>query len=114
MKHAPLIYGVLIGLLAIGVVGCRSDYRSAFAEQAIRPNQLAKLHYKTLKTGAVGESTGFKFLWIPFASPSENDAKRDMLERLQKEGIDTSGKISAFGMAPSIGGGFGLIGRLGA
>ena len=48
MKHAPLIYGVLIGLLAIGVVCCRSDYRSAFAEQAIRPNQLAKLHYKTL------------------------------------------------------------------
>ena len=114
MKHASLIYGVLIGLLAIGVVGCRSDYRSAFAEQAIRPNQLAKLHYKTLKTGAVGESTGFKFLWIPFASPSENDAKRDMLERLQKEGINTSGKNVAFANATSDRGGFGFIGLIGA
>ena len=114
MKHAPLISIVLIGMLAIGVVGCRSDYRSAFAEQAIRPNQLAKLHYKTLKTGAIGESTGFKFLWIPFASPSENDAKRDMLERLQKEGINTSGKNVAFANATSDRGGFGFIGLIGA
>ncbi len=77
-------------------------------------NQLAKLHYKTLKTGAVGESTGFKFLWIPFASPSETDAKRDMLERLQKEGINTSGKNVAFANATSDRGGFGFIGLIGA
>jgi hypothetical protein len=114
MKRARLTSIILLAMLAVGLAGCRTDYRSAFAEQAIRPNQLAKLHYKTLKTGAVGESTGFKFLWIPFASPSENDAKRDMLERLQKEGITTSGKNIGFANATSDRGGFGFIGLIGA
>lgn len=113
MKDARVRTIVLIGLLAMAVVGCRSTYQSAFAEQAIRPNQLAKLHYKTLKAGAIGESTGFKFLWIPFASPSEADAKHDMLERLQKEGISTAGKNIAFANATSDRGGFGFIGLIG-
>ena len=93
------LYGVLIGMLAIGVVGCRSDYRSAFAEQAIRPNQVDSTT-RPLKTGAVERAPDSEFLWIPFASPSENDAKRDMLERLQKEGINTSGKNVAFANGP--------------
>jgi len=114
MRHARLITIVLAGLLAIGFVGCRSDYHSAFADQAVRPNQLAKLHYKTLKAGAIGKSTGFKFLWIPFASPSENEAKRDMLERLQEQGINTAGKNIAFANATSDRGGFGFIGLIGA
>lgn len=114
MKQATVIGIVLVGVLAAGLVGCRSDYHSAFADQAMRPNQLAKLKYKTLKTGAVGESTGFKFLWIPFASPSEADAKQDMLERLQKEGITTSGKNLAFANATADRGGFGFIGLIGA
>ncbi|HEU4503828.1 MAG TPA: hypothetical protein VFR79_03310 [Nitrospira sp.] len=113
MKHVHVIALVLV-VLAVGAVGCRSPHHSAFAEQAIRPNQLVKLNYKTLKTGAIGESTGFKFLWIPFASPSEADAKRDMLERLQKEGINTSGKNIAFANATSDRGGFGFIGLIGA
>jgi hypothetical protein len=104
----------LAGLLMVGLVSCRSPHHSAFAEQALRPNQLAKLNYKTLKTGAIGESTGFKFLWIPFATPSEADAKRDMLDRLQKEGINTAGKNLAFANATSDAGGFGFIGLIGA
>ena len=114
MERARLTTSVLVGLLVVGLLGCRSDYHSAFADQAIRPNQLAKLNYKTLKTGAIGESTGFKFLWIPFANPSENEAKRDMLERLQKEGINTSGKRIAFANATADRGGFGFIGLIGA
>jgi hypothetical protein len=74
---------------------------------------LAKLKYKTLKTGAVGVSHGFKFLWIPFASPSEADAKQDMLEQLQKEGINTAGKNIGFANATSDRGGFGFIGLIG-
>lgn len=114
MKHVHLIALGLVGLLAVGAVGCRSPHHSAFAEQAIRPNQLAKLNYKTLKTGAIGESTGFKFLWIPFASPSEAEAKQDMLARLQKEGISTAGKNIGFANATSDRGGFGFIGLIGA
>ena len=114
MVSARVTTLVLTGMLAMGVVGCRSPHHSAFAEQAIRPNQLAKLNYKTLKTGAIGESTGFKFLWIPFASPSEADAKRDMLERLQQEGINTTGKNIGFANATSDRGGVGFIGLIGA
>lgn len=113
MKDARMRTVVLIGLLAMAVVGCRSTYQSAFADQAIRPNQLAKIHYKTLKSGAIGESTGFKFLWIPFVSPSEADAKHDMLERLQKEGITTAGKNIGFANATADRGGFGFIGLIG-
>jgi hypothetical protein len=114
MKPGPVSTCVLIGMLAMTTVGCRSAHHSAFAEQAIRPHQLAKLNYKTLKSGAIGESTGFKLLWIPFASPSEADAKRDMLERLQKEGINTAGKNIGFANATSDRGGFGFIGLIGA
>ena len=114
MRHAHVTRVVWVAVIVIGLAGCRSDYHSAFAEQAVRPNQLAKLKYKTLKSGAIGESTGFKFLWIPFASPSEADAKQDMLDRLQKDGISTVGKNIGFANATSDRGGFGFIGLIGA
>ena len=82
-------------------------------DQAIKPVDLVKIKYRTLKSGAVGESIGFKFLWIPFVSPNEADAKRDMLDRLQKEGIDTKGKNMAYTNATSDRGGFGIIGLIG-
>lgn len=114
MKYTCSASVVVVVILAIAAGGCRSAQNSAFAEQAIRPNQLVKLNYKTLKSGAIGESTGFKFLWIPFASPSEADAKQDMLDRLKKEGINTSGKNIGFANATSDRGGFGFIGLIGA
>jgi hypothetical protein len=101
-------------IATLGMVSCRSTYESAFTNQAIKPVDLAKIKYRTLKSGAVGESTGFKFLWIPFASPSEAEAKRDMLDRLQKEGISTAGKNIAFTNATADRGGFGFIGLIGA
>ena len=115
MKHARIVIVAFAYLFAIGGwVSCSSTYHSSFADQAINPAVLAKVKYRTLKSGAVGESTGFKFLWIPFASPSEADAKRDMLERLQKEGVNTAGKNIAFTNATSDRGGFGFIGLIGA
>src|SRR6059036_1419934 len=116
MKHVHLIVVVfIICALAIGgLAGCRSAYHSTFADQAIKPNQLVKMKYRTLKSGAVGESTGFKFLWIPFANPSEADAKRDMLDRVQKEGVNTTGKNIAFTNVTSDMGGLGFIGLIGA
>ncbi len=115
MKRAQILIVALGCLLAIGgMVSCRSTYQSAFANQAMKPVELSKIKYRTLKSGAVGESTGFKFLWIPFASPSEADAKRDMLERLQKEGVNTTGKNIAFTNATADQGGFGFIGLIGA
>jgi len=115
MKHTHVLIVAFICALVIGgLAACRSAYHSTFADQAVKPTQLVKMKYRTLKTGAVGESTGFKFLWIPFASPSEADAKRDMLDRLQKERIDTTGKNIAFTNVTSDMGGFGFIGLIGA
>ena len=115
MKDGRAIFIALVcTLLFGGSVSCSKNHHSAFAEQAIKPADLVKVKYRPLKNAAVGESIGFKFLWIPFASPSEAEAKRDMLERLQKEGINTSGKHIAYTNATSDRGGFGFIGLIGA
>jgi hypothetical protein len=115
MTYKRAVLTSLVGVLLVGsFVSCQSTHHSAFADQAMKPADLAKVKYRVLKSSAVGESTGFKFLWIPFANPSEAEAKRDMLERLQKEGISTSGKAIAYTNATSDRGGFGFIGLIGA
>jgi hypothetical protein len=115
MKNVRIIPTALAVLLLIGgAVGCKSTYHSSFAEQAVKPVDLVKLNYRMLKAGAVGDSTGFTFLWIPFASPSDGDAKRDMLDRLRKEGIETAGKNIGFTSVTADKGGFGIIGIIGA
>lgn len=73
-----------------------------------------KVKYRVLKTAAVGEDTGCKWLWIPYVSPSEADAKADMMQRLTMEGISTAGKNIAYMNATSDRGGFGFIGLIGA
>jgi hypothetical protein len=60
------------------------------------------------------ESYGFKFIWIPFAGPTDGAATPNMLDRLKKEGIDTTGKNIAFTNARADKGGFGFIGFIGA
>jgi len=105
---------VLCILLAVGFVGCSKPYYSSFAAQAMKPSDVTNLKYRVLKTAAVGESSGFKFLWIPFVSPTEAEAKRDMLDRLKKEGIETNGKNIGFMNATGDKGGFGFIGLIGA
>jgi hypothetical protein len=101
-------------VLLTALVGCKSHGVSAFTAQAVKPTDLMKVKYRVLKTAAVGTDTGFKLLWIPFVSPSEADAKADMLQRLTMEGISTAGKNIAFTNATSDRGGFGFIGLIGA
>lgn len=115
MKLSRIIPTALVILVAIwGVIGCKSTYHSSFADQAVKPVDLVKLNYRILKAGAVGDSTGFTFIWIPFASPSDGEAKRDMLDRLRKEGIETNGKNIGFTNVTADKGGFGIIGIIGA
>ena len=111
VRIIPIAIAVL--LVSGGVVGCKSTYHSSFADQAVKPVDLAKLNYRTLKAGAVGDSTGFTFIWIPFASPSDGEARRDMLDRLRKEGVETNGKNIAFTNVTADKGGFGFIGLIG-
>ncbi len=115
MGHSRLIMtGILCALLAAGAIGCQKPFVSSFAAQSVKPTDLAKVKHKILRAGAVGESTGFKLLWIPFASPTEAEAKADMLARLTKEGISLAGKNIAFSNATADKGGFGFIGLIGA
>jgi hypothetical protein len=115
MKKSRMIPAFLIVLVIFsGAMGCEATYHSGFAAQAMKPSDLAQVKYRMLKPGAMGESTGFKFLWIPFASPTESEAKRDMLDRLRKEGVETTGKNIGFSNATADKGGFGIIGIIGA
>jgi hypothetical protein len=115
MKKVRIIPTIFALLLVIGgAVGCKSTYHSSFADQAVKPVDLVKLNYRALKAGAVGDSTGFTFIWIPFASPSDGEAKKDMLDRLRKEGIETNGKNIGFTNVTADKGGFGIIGIIGA
>jgi len=106
------VTGMLGVVLLTTLVGCKSHFVSSFAAQAIKPTDLIKVKYRVLKTTAVGTDTGFKLLWIPFLSPSEADAKADMIERLTKEGISTAGKNIAFTNATADKGGIGFIGLI--
>ena len=106
------VTGMLGVVLLTTLVGCKSHFVSSFAAQAIKPTDLIKVKYRVLKTTAVGTDTGFKLLWIPFVSPSEADAKADMIERLTKEGISTAGKNIAFTNATADKGGIGFIGLI--
>jgi hypothetical protein len=99
-------------ILLTALVGCKSHGVSAFTAQAVKPTDLMKVKYRVLKTAAVGKDTGFKLLWIPFVSPSEADAKADMMKRLTLEGVSTAGKTIAFMNATSDRGGFGFIGLI--
>src|SRR5689334_10490555 len=111
MKRSWLsVTGVLSVVLLTALVGCKSHVASSFTAQAVKPTDLMKAKYRVLKTAAVGKDTGFKLLWIPFVSPSEADAKADMMERLAMEGVSTAGKHIAFMNATSDRGGFGFIG----
>ncbi len=115
MKQRPVLSAILALSIGItGLVGCSSNFHSTFVDQAVKPVDLSKVKYRMIRVGAVGESTGFKFLWIPFASPSEADAKRDMLDRLRVEGINVTGKNIAYTNATADKGGFGFIGLIGA
>jgi hypothetical protein len=109
-----IVTGMLSVVLLTASVGCKTQFVSAFTAQAVKPTDLINVKYRVLKTAAVGKDTGFKLLWIPFASPSEADAKADMMERLTMEGISTAGKNIAFTNATSDRGGFGFIGIIGA
>lgn len=106
--------GILGVMLLTASVGCKGHFVSSFTAQAVKPTDLMNVKYRVLKTAAVGKDTGFKLLWIPFVSPSEADAKADMMQRLTMEGISTAGKNIAFTNATSDRGGFGFIGIIGA
>ena len=98
MKHRGMYVGALIcAVFMFTLIGCgKGQYRSAFVAESITPIELTKVKYRTLKTGAVGESSGFKLIWIPFLSPTEGAAKLDMLNSVNKEGIQTAGKNIGF------------------
>lgn len=109
-----IVTGTLGVVLLTVLVGCKSHFVSSFTAQAVKPTDLIKVKYRVLKTAAVGTDTGFKLLWIPFVSPSEADAKADMLDSLNKEGISTAGKNIAFKNATADKGGIGFIGIIAA
>ncbi|MDH5641179.1 MAG: hypothetical protein OEY28_07785 [Nitrospira sp.] len=100
MKHRGMYVSALVcAVFMLALIGCGVKKQSAFIQDSFKPTELTKINYRVLKAGAVGESSGFKLVWIPFVSPTEGTAKLDMLNSLNKEGIQTAGKNIGFANA---------------
>lgn len=107
------ICGTLSILLLIGLIGCGSKRQGSFVAESMKPADLLNVKYRVLKAGAVGESSGFRLIWIPFVSPTEGAAKLDMLAQLKKQGIDVSGKNIGYANATQDREMRGLLGLIG-
>lgn len=112
-SRSRYICGMLSVLLLIGLIGCGSKRQGAFVAESMKPTDLLNVKYRALKAGAVGESSGFRLIWIPFVSPTEGAAKLDMLAQLKKQGIDVSGKNIGYANATQDREMRGLLGLIG-
>ena len=69
MRQVWVLFIALVSVCMVGgLVSCKSTQHSAFADQAIKPVDLVKIKYRTLKSGAVGESIGFNFSGFPLSA----------------------------------------------
>jgi hypothetical protein len=92
-----------------GTVSCRPG-PSPFVNDSLKGQQLAQTRHRLLKQGAVGRSTGFTLLWFPISRPTESDARRDMVDRLNQEGINLKGLAINYANATRERSGFSLLG----
>ena len=107
---------ILLALVAVlNLESCRrSRPPSGFVQSSLKLTELEGKNHRIIKQNAVGESAGAVFIWMRLAHPTEAEAKQDMLQHLEEEGIDIKGKRIVFTNATSDRGGFSLIGLIGS
>ena len=104
---------ILLVLLVVigGAVSCkRALPPSTFVNESLKGQQLAQTKHRLLKQGAVGNSTGFTVLWLPMSRPTESEARQDMVNRLNQEGINLKGLAISYANATKERSGFSLLG----
>src|SRR5690242_14350052 len=107
MRSVSLLLAVLA--LMAGTVSCRPG-ASAFVNDSLKGQQLAQTRHRLLKQGAIGSSTGFTLLWLPISRATESEARRDMVNRLNQEGINLKGLAISYANATRERSGFSLLG----
>lgn len=104
---------ILLVVLAVmgGTVSCkRALPPSTFVNESLKGQQLAHTKHRLLKQGAVGNSTGFTAFWLPMSRPTESEARQDMVNRLNQEGINLKGLAISYANATKERSGFSLLG----
>ena len=94
MTMKNFFYG-LTTIALIVVLGACTTSQPSFKQATGARADLSKANFRMLKSGAMGESTGFTFLFFSLAAPTAAEAKRKMYEQLKAEGIELEGKAIA-------------------
>jgi hypothetical protein len=102
---------VVLSAVMGGAMSCKPALGpSTFVNDSLKGQQLAQTKHRLLKQGAVGNSTGFTVLWLPMSRPTESEARRDMVNRLNQEGINLKGLAISYANATKERSGFSLLG----
>jgi len=94
MTMKNFFYGLTVIALIVAFGACTKS-QPHFGQTTGARADLSKANFRVLKSGAMGESTGFTFLFFPLAAPTAAEAKRKMYEQLKAEGIELEGKAIA-------------------
>jgi hypothetical protein len=87
---------LLLGMCGVLLAGCSTQAPSTFAQSSVSTGSLSKNNYRILKSNLRGDSYGFNLLMIlPIFHPNMADAKQQMYEALEKEGIKLEGRAIA-------------------
>ena len=92
VRHTSVLLGVCVVVLA----GCGAHAPSTFSQSSVSTAGMSKNNYRIVKSNLRGDSYGFNFLMIlPIFHPSMADAKQQMYDTLEKDGIKLEGRAIA-------------------
>ena len=110
-RTGPVLILLVVLAATGGMVSCkRALPPSTFVNESLKGQQLAQTKHRLLKQGAVGNSTGLTVLWLPMSRPTESEARQDMVNRLNQEGINLKGFSISYANATKERSGFSLLG----
>lgn len=87
-------------MMAMLTIGCSSPGPGSFAQGSIATAALSKNNFRVVKSNVRGDSYGFNFLgFIPIVPVRVAEAKGDLYQELNKEGIVVEGRSIALANA---------------
>ena len=87
---------LLLGVCCVVLAGCGTHGPSTFSQSSVSTAGMSKNNYRIVKSNLRGDSYGFNLLMIlPIFHPSMADAKQQMYDTLEKEGIKLEGRAIA-------------------
>ena len=98
---------VLLAVCLLVLAGCSAQAPSTFSQSSVSTAGMSKNNYRIVKSNLRGDSYGFNLLMIlPIFHPSMADAKQQMYDTLEKDGIKLEGRAIALANATEDRGGY--------